>query len=62
LFVSDVDECEMNTCDQLCTNFVGSYNCSCYSGYRLENDTKCVAEGQLWWRLVHLYTMCLFCY
>ena len=44
-FLSDIDECETNPCDQLCTNLVGSYNCSCNNGYQLVNDTECVAEG-----------------
>jgi len=46
-FVSDIDECETNPCDQLCTNNLGSYSCSCYSGYQLVNDSRCIAEGQL---------------
>jgi len=46
-FLSDIDECALNYCDQRCTNLVGNYSCSCYDGYRLENDTTCIAEGQL---------------
>ena len=46
-FVADIDECELDTCDQLCTNLVGSYSCGCHSGYQLVNNTECVAEGQL---------------
>ena len=43
---ADIDECELNICEQLCTNLRGSYRCSCYNGYRLVNDTRCVAEGR----------------
>jgi len=43
---ADIDECELNICDQICTNHLGSYSCSCYNGYRLVNDTRCVAEGR----------------
>ncbi|XP_052261338.1 mucin-like protein [Dreissena polymorpha] len=39
----DVDECLQTTpkvCDQICTNKVGSYTCSCNSGYMLQPDLK----------------------
>ena len=36
----DVDECAEDTdgCDQTCTNSIGSYDCSCNTGYRLDTD------------------------
>lgn len=36
----DIDECgeKKNLCNQTCSNSVGSYNCSCESGYRLAKD------------------------
>ena len=36
----DIDECSEGTsgCDQLCSNTLGSYTCSCYSGYELDID------------------------
>ncbi|KAK1368527.1 wall-associated receptor kinase-like 10 [Heracleum sosnowskyi] len=43
----DIDECadeEKNSCDQICTNSVGSYNCSCRSGYYW-NDNKCISKS-----------------
>ena len=27
-----------HNCSQLCVELEGSYNCSCYSGYKLQND------------------------
>jgi hypothetical protein len=38
----DIDECEIETdeCEQICTNYAGGYNCSCYSGYSLSNNSK----------------------
>ena len=36
LIISDVNECLSNatySCSQLCTNTIGSYDCSCYEGY-----------------------------
>ncbi|XP_030747153.1 prolow-density lipoprotein receptor-related protein 1 [Sitophilus oryzae] len=39
----DADECEYDdTCSQICTNNVGSYQCSCVSGY-IQNGTDCIA-------------------
>ncbi|KAJ8937574.1 hypothetical protein NQ318_023105 [Aromia moschata] len=39
----DADECELDdSCAQMCTNTVGSYECSCVSGYQL-NGTDCIA-------------------
>jgi len=58
--VSDIDECEMNPCDQLCTNSLGSYSCSCYDGYQLVNDTRCIAEGMQLMR--NRYGMLVFSY
>ena len=38
-FLSDDDECTFsNLCAQKCVNSVGSFECSCYSGYKLEAD------------------------
>ena len=39
-FYIDVDECSESTdgCEQTCNNTVGSYMCSCGSGYRLANN------------------------
>ena len=36
----DINECTINNggCVQLCTNTLGSYNCSCNSGYILDID------------------------
>ena len=37
---TDVDECSSNNggCVQVCTNTVGSFNCSCNGGYTLNAD------------------------
>lgn len=36
----DIDECSENrdNCGQLCQNTLGSYSCSCRTGYRLASD------------------------
>lgn len=37
--ISDIDECkESNKCQQNCTNIDGSFQCTCATGYALEND------------------------
>ena len=41
----DINECSRNTsgCNQTCANTVGSYYCSCNSGYNLsDNDHDCI--------------------
>ncbi|CAN9502539.1 unnamed protein product [Ophioblennius macclurei] len=38
----DIDECQMNYCDQICKNSYGSYVCSCKRGYVLKKQVKCV--------------------
>ena len=39
--LADVDECDEGSdgCAQMCTNTIGSYSCSCRSGYRLASDS-----------------------
>ena len=44
---SDVNECLSNNggCAQICTNTVGSFTCSCNTGYSLGADTRsCVGK------------------
>ena len=46
----DIDECSTNkgNCSQLCTNTVGSYFCSCQSGYLLgANNQSCNGKSGL---------------
>ena len=41
---SDIDECALGTdvCDQTCTDTLGSYACSCMTGYTLDaNGRSC---------------------
>ena len=40
----DINECEAtenNLCDQICTNTMGSYTCSCRHGYVATSATAC---------------------
>lgn len=41
-FPPDIDECQRGVCSQGCVNSIGSYNCSCFTGYSLSSDqTTC---------------------
>lgn len=40
-FCEDIDECESLPCDQLCKNTFGSFECSCQTGFVLEDGYKC---------------------
>ena len=42
-FLIDIDECNEGTsgCAQTCTNTIGSYNCSCRTGFVLTNRHGC---------------------
>ena len=36
---ADIDECTVGRpCDQICTNDIGSFQCSCNDGYKLQSD------------------------
>ena len=43
----DTNECSTaNSCEHICNNIIGSYECSCISGYSLEPDLfSCVKSG-----------------
>jgi len=44
---SDVDECDISNggCEQMCTNTIGSFYCSCGTGYLLSgNGLNCSGE------------------
>ncbi|KAI8480944.1 hypothetical protein Bbelb_413170 [Branchiostoma belcheri] len=38
----DVDECETNRCQHVCTNLIGNFTCDCYAGYYIaDNGFEC---------------------
>ena len=39
-YILDINECDTDNggCEQICTNTVPFYNCSCYSGFKLVHD------------------------
>ena len=44
---ADINECTSNTdsCDQICSNTLGGFNCGCNSGYQLaSNGRTCNGE------------------
>jgi len=38
MFHADLDDCVDNSCEQTCTDLFGRYQCSCNSGYTLNDD------------------------
>ena len=44
----EIDECSegLSSCNQMCTNVIGSYYCICYSGFELLYDNY-TCQGQL---------------
>ena len=40
--IIDINECseESHNCDQICTNTVGSFKCSCADGFKLSSDGR----------------------
>jgi len=47
IFLPDVNECitDNGNCEQNCTNTIGSFYCSCWTGYRLdENGKNCTGK------------------
>ncbi|XP_053408335.1 uncharacterized protein LOC123559761 [Mercenaria mercenaria] len=42
----DDDECQTNQggCEQICENFIGSYVCRCFNGYKLNDDAKSCSD------------------
>ena len=42
VILADINECATNNggCEQICTNTVGSYYCSCMTGYLLRVDGR----------------------
>ena len=47
-FTADINECNTNNggCSQVCTNTIGSFVCSCNTGYELDPD-ECIGEYSL---------------
>lgn len=41
-----MNECEeWGYCDQICTNSLGSYTCSCYPGFELQDKSRCIKSS-----------------
>ena len=46
IITADLDECGQNNgdCEQICTNYVGSYACSCQEGWIIDTNGKACNE------------------
>ena len=60
IFPSDIDECIENNggCEHNCINTIGSYNCSCNSGYGLGNDSH-MCEGMYMYAVFVCVCICV---
>ncbi|RLV96992.1 hypothetical protein DV515_00012291 [Chloebia gouldiae] len=48
-FPPDIDECSFDrTCDHLCINTPGSFQCLCHKGYTLYGLTHCGGRAGCW--------------
>ena len=47
LQLTDIDECASGSagCEQVCTNTVGSFTCSCNTGFTLSSGTFCTGKS-----------------
>ena len=55
-FYLDIMECMMegHNCSHMCVELEGSFNCSCYSGYKLQEDGV-TCEGNCIVRVKHCF-------
>ncbi len=42
--LTDINECQENPCEQICTDLEGGYECSCREGYQLLPGGRCTGE------------------
>ena len=42
---TDINECQENPCEQICTDLEGGYECLCREGYQLLPGGRCTGEG-----------------
>ena len=42
----DINECENSPCEQICTDLVGSFMCSCGSGYTVNPSDPVSCDGK----------------
>ena len=55
-YKKDVNECDKQNggCDHNCSNTEGSFECSCYIGYKLDDDRKsCLGTYHVHHTMIH---------
>jgi len=53
IYSAYLDECHSNVCQQICTNTLGSYQCSCNDGYTVNGNT-CIGQCTCIYMCMHL--------
>lgn len=59
LIISDVNECQTGLCNDthnVCVNTVGSYNCTCASGFIMGAYSECIGNWQVFLILYYIDT------
>lgn len=58
----DIDESTTgeHDCEQIVTNAIGGYTCSCNPGYELKDDGKSCTGKYVWYYILYYYSQLIF--
>ena len=57
--MTEINECErlLDNCQQECMNTDGSFNCSCYDGFLLQDDGRSCQSKQIVLKLLLIFVL-----